>query len=106
MLTHDLFAVANLLVFRGMYNLYMSMLGMCCITDEFASLLQYARSLQFSEPPDYAQLSRSFRDLMNRRGWVCDWNFDWLAVPLVSLTGSTLPAVLVYTTFCRRCCCC
>nr|GME03845.1 casein kinase 1-like protein 2 [Ipomoea batatas] len=44
---------------------------------EFASYLQYCRSLRFEDKPDYAYLRRIFRDLFIRKGFEFDYVFDW-----------------------------
>ena len=58
-----------------------------CDAEEFATFLRYARTLQFDESPNYAHLKGLFKGLMKRSGWACDWEFDWLDVSHVSLTG-------------------
>lgn len=46
---------------------------------EFAEYLRYARSLEFTETPDYKRLIRMFENLMKNRGWYpIDWEFDWI----------------------------
>jgi casein kinase I family protein HRR25 len=49
---------------------------------EFATYLNYARSLRFDEDPDYVYLRRLFRDLMAREGIAHDYMFDWSVKPL------------------------
>ncbi|VDL95216.1 unnamed protein product [Schistocephalus solidus] len=49
---------------------------------EMATYLRYVRSLDFFEVPNYEYLRWIFSDLMERRGWVCDWEFDWCYRPL------------------------
>ncbi|KAI9634874.1 kinase-like domain-containing protein [Dioszegia hungarica] len=49
---------------------------------EFATYLNYARSLRFDEDPDYVYLRRLFRDLMAREGIAYDYIFDWSVKPL------------------------
>eukprot|EP00127_Corallochytrium_limacisporum_P005524 Clim_evm41s207 gene=Clim_evmTU41s207 len=46
--------------------------------DEFARYLKYARSLGFTEDPDYEYCRGLFRKIMEREGWVQDDNFDWI----------------------------
>ena len=58
-----------------------------CNAGEFGSFLRYTRSLRFAESPNYTYLMNLFSGLMQQRGWPCDWDFDWLNVSLVSLTG-------------------
>jgi casein kinase I family protein HRR25 len=52
--------------------------ALCCgLPQEFATCLEYARSLAFYETPDYNYLRRLFRGLFVRAGFRCDWVFDW-----------------------------
>mmetsp|Transcript_14377 Transcript_14377/g.36662 ORF Transcript_14377/g.36662 Transcript_14377/m.36662 type:complete len:368 (-) Transcript_14377:289-1392(-) len=44
---------------------------------EFASYLNYTRSLRFDDKPDYAWLRRLFRELFFREGYKFDFAFDW-----------------------------
>jgi casein kinase 1 len=44
---------------------------------EFATYLQYCRSLRFEEKPDYSYLRRLFRDLFYREGFEPDFVYDW-----------------------------
>eukprot|EP01083_Nonionella_stella_P095913 269380_1 len=44
---------------------------------EFATYLNYCRSLRFDDKPDYAYLRRLFRDLFFRQGYAADYRFDW-----------------------------
>jgi serine/threonine protein kinase len=44
---------------------------------EFATYLNYCRSLRFDDKPDYAYLRRLFRDLFYRKGYQLDYVFDW-----------------------------
>jgi serine/threonine protein kinase len=44
---------------------------------EFASYLNYCRSLRFDDKPDYAYLRRLFRDLFYREGFQPDFAYDW-----------------------------
>lgn len=49
---------------------------------EFATYLNYARSLRFDDKPDYIYLRKLFRDLMAREGIAYDYIFDWSVKPL------------------------
>lgn len=44
---------------------------------EFATFLNYTRSLRFEDKPDYAYLRKLFRDLFVREGFQMDYVFDW-----------------------------
>jgi len=67
--------------------------------DELATYLRYVRRLDFFETPDYDYLRKLFLDLMVKKGWECDWEFDWtgrqMSTPVGSLhtnEGTTSPA--------------
>ena len=55
------------------------MLQMLCkgFPSEFATYLNYCRSLRFDEKPDYAYCRKLFRDLFVREGYIYDYVFDW-----------------------------
>ena len=53
---------------------------------EFATYLNYCRSLKFADKPDYSYLRKMFKDLFFREGYAYDHNFDW------TLKNSTTPA--------------
>lgn len=44
---------------------------------EFASYLNYCRSLKFEDKPDYFFLRRMFRDLLERIQGKFDYSYDW-----------------------------
>ncbi|XP_070579962.1 casein kinase I-like isoform X4 [Ptychodera flava] len=44
---------------------------------EFATYLNYTRSLRFDEKPDYSYLRQLFRNLFHRQGFTYDYVFDW-----------------------------
>ncbi|CAF0859912.1 unnamed protein product [Adineta ricciae] len=46
--------------------------------EEFAKYLKYVRNLDFFETPNYEYLRKLFKDLMDARNYVCDYNFDWV----------------------------
>eukprot|EP00756_Hemistasia_phaeocysticola_P026141 Hpha_TRINITY_DN16043_c1_g1::TRINITY_DN16043_c1_g1_i1::g.119248::m.119248/K02218/CSNK1, CKI; casein kinase 1 len=46
---------------------------------EFATYLNYTRSLRFEDKPDYQYLRKLFRDLFVREGFQMDHMFDWTA---------------------------
>ena len=47
--------------------------------DEFATYLNFCRSLRFEDKPDYAYLRELFRTLFHKLGYAYDYNFDWSA---------------------------
>merc|ERR1712110_1040689 len=47
---------------------------------EFATYLNYCRSLRFEDRPDYAYLRRLLKDLFFREGYTYDFSFDWSAL--------------------------
>jgi len=53
------------------------MLRLDSFPTEFATYLNYCRSLKFEEKPDYIYLRRLFRDLYIREGYKDDNIFDW-----------------------------
>jgi len=46
--------------------------------EEFAKYLKYVRNLDFFETPNYEYLRKLFKDLMDSKNYVCDYNFDWV----------------------------
>lgn len=44
---------------------------------EFATFLNYTRSLRFDDKPDYKYLHKLFSDLFVRQGYKHDYVFDW-----------------------------
>nr|XP_039270566.1 uncharacterized protein LOC120345197 [Styela clava] len=44
---------------------------------EFATYLNYCRSLRFDDKPDYSYLRQLFRNLFHRQGFSYDYVFDW-----------------------------
>lgn len=47
------------------------------VTAEFATYLNYCRSLRFEEKPDYPYLRHLFRNLFHRQRFTYDYVFDW-----------------------------
>ncbi|KAM0929386.1 hypothetical protein ACQ4PT_001488 [Festuca glaucescens] len=45
---------------------------------EFASYLNYCRSLGFEDKPDYMYLKKMFRDLFIQQGYQYDYVYDWM----------------------------
>merc|ERR1711988_653441 len=59
---------------------------------EFASYLNYTRSLRFDDKPDYAYLRKLFRDLFVREGFQYDYVFDWTILKYQESTaGAGMP---------------
>ncbi|XP_064619741.1 casein kinase I-like isoform X3 [Lineus longissimus] len=56
--------------------------------DELATYLRYVRRLDFFETPDYDYLRKLFQDLMEKKGWDCDCEFDWTGRQLSTPVGS------------------
>lgn len=50
------------------------------LPSEFGTFLNYARSLQFNEKPDYLHIRELFRNLCVREGYQYDSVFDWSAM--------------------------
>lgn len=46
-------------------------------TGEFATYLNFCRSLRFDDKPDYSYLRQLFRNLFHREGYTYDYIFDW-----------------------------
>ncbi|KAL5018055.1 hypothetical protein ScPMuIL_003777 [Solemya velum] len=44
---------------------------------EFATYLNFCRSLRFDDKPDYSYLRQLFRNLFHRQGYTYDYVFDW-----------------------------
>lgn len=55
-----------------------------CITAEFATYLNFCRSLRFDDKPDYSYLRQLFRNLFHRQGFSYDYVFDWNMLKFVS----------------------
>ena len=47
------------------------------LSDEFALYLKYVKELGFEESPNYDNLRKLFKDLLNKTGEVNDCIFDW-----------------------------
>lgn len=57
--------------------------GMCLdelcsdVPQEFRKYMEYTRTLNFGDKPDYSKLRHIFRNLFIRRGFEYDYVFDW-----------------------------
>ena len=58
---------------------------------EFATYLNYCRTLRFDEKPDYSYLRQLLRNLFHRQGFTYDYVFDWNLLKFVSFLFSLLP---------------
>lgn len=47
------------------------------LPQEFATYMQYCRSLRFDDKPDYYYLRRLFRELFQKKGYQYDFVWDW-----------------------------
>lgn len=52
--------------------------------EEMATYLRYVRRLDFFEKPDYDYLRKLFTDLLDRKGYTFDYEYDWIGKQLVS----------------------
>lgn len=59
---------------------------------EFATYLNFCRSLRFDDKPDYSYLRQLFRNLFHRQGFSYDYVFDWNMLKFVSDPASSLPS--------------
>jgi len=46
-------------------------------SEEFTTYLNYCHKLNFDEKPDYGYLRKLFKDLYIRKGFECDFVYDW-----------------------------
>uniref|UniRef100_G3U9D1 non-specific serine/threonine protein kinase n=1 Tax=Loxodonta africana TaxID=9785 RepID=G3U9D1_LOXAF len=52
--------------------------------EEMATYLRYVRRLDFFEKPDYDYLRKLFTDLFDRKGYLFDYEYDWIGKQLVN----------------------
>ncbi|XP_072372652.1 casein kinase I isoform X3 [Scyliorhinus torazame] len=56
--------------------------------EEMATYLRYVRRLDFFEKPDYDYLRKLFTDLFDKKGYMFDYEYDWIGKPLPTPVGS------------------
>jgi len=61
---------------------------------EFATYLNYCRSLRFEEKPDYSYLRQLFRNLFHKQGFTYDYVFDWNIVKFGGTRPESDPAAI------------
>jgi len=61
--------------------------------DEFATYLNYCHKLGFDEKPDYGLLRKLFKDLYIRKGFECDYIYDWNIIKAPSAHKPALPGL-------------
>lgn len=60
---------------------------------EFATFLNYARSLRFDDKPDYQYLRKLLRDLFMREGYKYDAIFDWTIIRAQESIPASVPMI-------------
>ena len=55
--------------------------------DEFATYMQYCRTLNFEDKPDYKYIRNLFSSLFKNLGYEYDWKYDW--TPLLKGSSSS-----------------
>jgi hypothetical protein len=60
---------------------------------EFASYLNYCRSLRFEDRPDYSHLRKMFKELLVKEGHEYDYAFDWVILNDKLINQNILAAV-------------
>uniref|UniRef100_A0AAY4AGX6 non-specific serine/threonine protein kinase n=1 Tax=Denticeps clupeoides TaxID=299321 RepID=A0AAY4AGX6_9TELE len=60
------------------------------VSAEFATYLNFCRSLRFDDKPDYSYLRQLFRNLFHRQGFSYDYVFDWNMLKFVRSAAPTV----------------
>lgn len=63
---------------------------------EFATYLNFCRSLRFDDKPDYSYLRQLFRNLFHKQAFTYDYIFDWNMLKVVSLLFQRCYRWMVY----------
>lgn len=66
------------------------------LPEEFAQYLTLVRDLRFNDDPDYSRYRALFRDLFIRKGYVYDYEYDWVSMftkPKTSQTANNEQAI-------------
>lgn len=56
------------------------------LPEEFKIFLEYSKSLEFEEKPEYLKVRRMFKELFFRCGFEFDHIYDWLLIPMVAFS--------------------
>lgn len=83
----------NSLIIRK-HTLYKSNTVFLVVVAEFATYLNFCRSLRFDDKPDYSYLRQLFRNLFHRHGYTYDYIFDWNMLKFVSTCVPILDIIL------------
>uniref|UniRef100_A0A673J5Z2 non-specific serine/threonine protein kinase n=1 Tax=Sinocyclocheilus rhinocerous TaxID=307959 RepID=A0A673J5Z2_9TELE len=69
---------------------------------EFATYLNFCRSLRFDDKPDYSYLRQLFRNLFHRQGFSYDYVFDWNMLKFVSTCLDGLGVIIETYVGCAK----
>jgi len=72
----------------------------CHFVAEFATYLNYCRSLRFDDKPDYSYLRQLFRSLFHRQGFTYDYVFDWNLLKLVNTAFFPVKISIMFKVIC------